>query len=67
MARSWSTVGPAEPATLQSSVSPATLLLQETVEYNIGGAEPGPADPQQIRTAAEQANIADFIESLLER
>jgi len=58
------TVGPAELAALQSYVPQDTSLFQETVEYNIGYAEPGPADPKQIRRAAEQANIADFIESL---
>lgn len=57
-------VGPTELAALQSYVPQDTSLFQETVEYNIGYAEPGPADPRQIRRAAEQANIADFIESL---
>lgn len=57
-------VGPTELAALQSYVPQDTSLFQETVEYNIGYAEPGPADPQRIRRAAEQANIADFIDSL---
>ncbi len=57
-------VGPEELAALQSYVPQDTSLFQETVEYNIGYAEPGPADPVKIREAAEKANIADFIESL---
>ncbi len=57
-------VGPEELAALQSYVPQDTSLFQETVEYNIGYAEPGAADPQRIRQAAEQANIADFIDSL---
>lgn len=57
-------VGPAELAALQSYVPQDTSLFQETVEYNIGYAEPGPADPTRIRRAAEQANIADFVDSL---
>lgn len=57
-------VGPTELATLQSYVPQDTSLFQETVEYNIGYAEPGEADPERIRRAAEKANIADFIDSL---
>lgn len=57
-------VGPAELAKLQSYVPQDTSLFQETVEYNIGYAEPGAADPARIREAAEKANIADFIDSL---
>ncbi len=58
------TVGPKELSELQSYVPQDTSLFQETVEYNIGYAESGSVDPQQIRRAAEQANISDFIESL---
>lgn len=57
-------VGPNELAQLQSYVPQDTSLFQETVEYNIGYAEPGPADPARIREAADKANIADFIETL---
>lgn len=57
-------VGPSELAQLQSYVPQDTSLFQETVEYNIGYAEPGPADPERIREAADKANIADFIETL---
>lgn len=57
-------VGPVELAQLQSYVPQDTSLFQETVEYNIGYAEPGPADPVRIREAAQKANIGDFIESL---
>jgi len=57
-------VGPNELAQLQSYVPQDTSLFQETVEYNIGYAEPGPADPARIRVAADKANIADFIETL---
>ena len=57
-------VEPEELAALQSYVPQDTSLFQETVEYNIGYAEPGAADPQRIRQAAQQANIADFIDSL---
>lgn len=57
-------VGPAELAQLQSYVPQDTSLFQETVEYNIGYAEPGPADPARIREAAQKANIGDFIETL---
>ena len=57
-------VGPVELARLQSYVPQDTSLFQETVEYNIGYAEPGPADPARIRSAAEKANIADFIDTL---
>ena len=59
-------VGPTELAQLQSYVPQDTSLFQETVEYNIGYAEPGAADPAQIREAAEKANIADFIDTLPE-
>ncbi len=59
-------VGPAELATLQSYVPQDTSLFQDTVEYNIGYAEPGAADPARIREAAEKANIADFIDTLPE-
>ncbi len=57
-------VGPGELAALQSYVPQDTSLFQETIEYNIGYAEPGPADPQKIREAAQKANIGDFIDSL---
>ena len=57
-------VGPAALAQLQSYVPQDTSLFQETVEYNIGYAEPGPADPARIRLAAQKANIGDFIDSL---
>ncbi len=57
-------VGPTELAQLQSYVPQDTSLFQETVEYNIGYAEPGEADPARIRLAAQKANIGDFIESL---
>lgn len=57
-------VGPSDLARLQSYVPQDTSLFQETVEYNIGYAEPGPADPARIREAAQKANIADFIETL---
>ncbi len=57
-------VGPDELAQLQAYVPQDTSLFQETVEYNIGYAEPGPADPARIREAADKANIADFIETL---
>ncbi len=57
-------VGPEELATLQSYVPQDTSLFQETIEYNIGYAEPGPADPARIRVAADKANIGSFIESL---
>ncbi len=58
--------GPTELAKLQSYVPQDTSLFQETVEYNIGYAEPGVADPARIRIAAEKANIADFIDTLPE-
>lgn len=57
-------VGPCELAQLQAYVPQDTSLFQETVEYNIGYAEPGPADPERIRAAADKANIAEFIETL---
>ncbi len=57
-------VGPSELAALQSYVPQDTSLFQETVEYNIGYAEPGAADPERIREAAAKANIADFIDTL---
>lgn len=57
-------VGPEELAALQSYVPQDTSLFQDTVEYNIGYAEPGAANPAKIRLAAEKANIADFIDTL---
>ena len=57
-------VGGAELSKLQSYVPQDTSLFQETIEYNIGYAEPGPVDPERVRWAAAKANIADFIESL---
>ncbi len=57
-------VGPNDLASLQSYVPQDTSLFQETIEYNIGYAEPGPADLARIREAADKANIGDFIDSL---
>lgn len=57
-------VGSADLAALQSYVPQDTSLFQETIEYNIGYAEPGAADLERIRVAAEKANIAEFIDSL---
>lgn len=54
----------AELATLHSYVPQDTSLFQETVEYNIGYASVGPVDHEAVRTAAAQANIAEFVESL---
>ncbi len=59
-----SPTGPGELAKLHSYVPQDTSLFQETIEYNIGYAEPGPAHPDRIRRAAEKANIADFIDTL---
>ncbi len=47
-----------------SYVPQDTSLFQETIEYNIGYAQPGPVDPEAVRDAAHRANIADFIETL---
>ena len=49
---------------LQAYVPQDTSLFQETIEYNIGYAVPGPVDPARIREAARRAHIADFVESL---
>lgn len=56
--------GSAELSTLHAYVPQDTSLFQETVEYNIGYATNGAVDHQAVRTAAAQANIADFVESL---
>lgn len=53
-----------ELAAIQSYVPQDTSLFQETIEYNIGYAEPGPVDHAAIREAATRANISDFVESL---
>lgn len=53
-----------ELAAIQSYVPQDTSLFQETIEYNIGYAEPGPVDHAAIRDAAVRANIDDFIETL---
>ncbi len=49
---------------LQAYVPQDTSLFQETIEYNIGYAEPGPVDRARVRAAAASANIDDFVESL---
>lgn len=53
-----------ELASLHSYVPQDTSLFQETIEYNIGYADPGPVDHDRVRDAAHRANIGDFIESL---
>ncbi|MFK7916872.1 MAG: ABC transporter ATP-binding protein [Ilumatobacter sp.] len=55
---------PAELSTLHSYVPQDTSLFQETVEYNIGYATNGAVDHEAVRSAATQANIGEFIESL---
>ncbi len=57
-------VDPADLSGLQAYVPQDTSLFQETIEYNIGYAEPGPVDPARIRQAAAKAHIAEFITSL---
>ncbi len=56
--------GAVELAAIQSYVPQDTSLFQETIEYNIGYAEPGPVDHAAVRDAAARANIAEFVDTL---
>jgi ATP-binding cassette subfamily B protein len=60
-------VGPEELSRLHSYVPQDTSLFQESIAYNIGYAVDGAPDEQAVHHAAEQAKVADFIESLPER
>ncbi len=60
-------VGPGDLNRLQAYVPQDTSLFQETIEYNIGYAATDEVTIDGVTLAADQASIADFIDTLPQR